>query len=383
MSRLSNALKKSARPPGVLWAGPGGPGPEGGVTQSLLGRYLSCKERFRLRVIDGWVPAPRFEPRLEFGNMWHICEELHSAGKDPMREDALFDYGQKLGDRYLLQRDSVDHWVGLTTALFPEYVRHWQDHPDVLSRKPLLQEHAFDVQYRLPSGRTARLRGKWDSVDWIDDETDGGEPGVYLQENKTKSQIDAWKIQRQCGFDLQSMFYLVALTEEQNRLDDSTVKARLSRRAGKYRELLPVRGVRYNVIRRPAHKSVESAMEKYGVDSRNGRIGEWFGRWKVLVSGADLARFKTTCLDPLLENLLDDYEWWAFCSQNRGRMDPFDYKFRYGKYPQHLARHFRWPFGVYNPLDEAGGSDLDALLDDGSTAGLVRAPTLFPELAPT
>jgi hypothetical protein len=44
------------------------------------------------------------------------------------------------------------------------------------------------------------------------------------------------------------------------------------------------------------------------------------------------------------------------------------------------AIHWRHPFGVYDALNEGGSSDLDEYLETGSTVGLEKASTLFPEL---
>jgi hypothetical protein len=42
--------------------------------------------------------------------------------------------------------------------------------------------------------------------------------------------------------------------------------------------------------------------------------------------------------------------------------------------------HWRHPYGVFDALNEGGSSDLDEYLETGSTVGLERASTLFPEL---
>lgn len=355
------------------WEGPAGSGPDGGVTQSLLGRYLSDGERFRVQFIEGWNPAEGFEPRLEFGNMWHVCEEEHAAaGAGRLPPDffgALWAHAEDLCRRFPSDRPEIALWAEKCAALFPIYVEHWADHPDQGARTPLEQEATFDSRYCLPSGRVVRLRGKRDSVDLVGA---GRDRAVWLQENKTKSGINSAALTRQLTFDLQSMLYLVALGADRaaGRLKDARglpVKA-------------PVAGVRYNVVRRPAHKSVESMLEKVRVDRKMGRAGEWFARWNVTVSGADLARFRRECLDPVLENLYDDWEWWDACFRTRG--DPFDAGRRAGEFPHHVRRHFRFPYGVYNPLIEGGSGEVDEYLNSGSTAGLRRKAHLFDELAP-
>jgi hypothetical protein len=264
---------------------------------------------------------------------------------------------RSLCDRYPLDRGEIAGWWVKVLALFPVYAKHWQAHPDVKERTPLLQERVFDVPYRLPSGRMVRLRGKWDSVDLIGS-------SIYLQENKTKSAIDAEKVGRQLRFDLQTMLYLVALGESD--LAAVTEPAGLQVRLPG-----PIRGVRYNVVRRSSHKTAESMMEKVLLDQRQGRIQEWFARWKVEITPADVDTFRRQCLDPVLENVC---WWWD------ERLHGLGIKGGARDLYEPPPSHWRHPFGVYNVLDEGGSSELDSCLESGSEAGLQRTDDLFPEL---
>ena len=349
LKRVAAKRQKRAEP---VWSGPESDAPNGGITYSMLSRFLVCRERFRLMVVEGLKPADAFNARMEFGNMWHVCEENHAKVVEEQKQTGevkvgylppLRDYCAQLGRKYPLQREQIQHWFDVTQALFPVYAHHWSRHPDVKDRTPLLQEQVFHVPYKLPSGRTVWLRGKWDAVDLIGK---GKAAGVYIQENKTKSSIDGQKIARQLSFDLQTMLYLTALESWPRHFADK-----------------PILGVRYNVIRRSAHKSVESMMKKVHEDRDAGRIGEWFARWNVPITPADVAKFRQQCLDPILEQLCD---WWQFWLGNEM------YKNR--------NLHWRHPFGVWNVLDEGGSSDLDAYLESGSEAGLQRTDQLFPEL---
>lgn len=295
-------------------------------------------------------------------------------------------------------------------------------------RTPLLQEHAFDVPYRLPSGRTVRLRGRWDSVDLV-----GG--GIWLQENKTKSDIDQQGLTRQLTRDLQSMLYLAALCEYQHDQASDDPLCGFTN---------PIAGIRYNVIRRPLSggrgsitqsqptkgskcsscngdgaeivkqrgkppKSTGSRCPKCGGSGRVGakdgeskeafyaRLGEiiksahgkewesvegehyFFKRWQVAVTPTDIERFRRETLDPILENIYDDYEWWDYCYRVKPGTSVWDTKLR-RKYSHHCPRHYVRPFGVYNAVDEAGWSDVDAYLNSGSMAGLIYYDDVFPEL---
>ncbi len=131
----------------------------------------------------------------------------------------------------------------------------------------------------------------------------------------------------------------------------------------------PILGVRYNVIRRSAHKSTDSMLKKVNEDIAAGRGGEWFARWKVEVTPADVARFRRETLDPVLEQLCD---WWRWIISIK---DPFDQN------EVNLGRfHWRHPHGVWNPMDNGAESDVDSWLETGSLVGLQRTDNLFPEL---
>lgn len=384
-SKLQTNLNraKTQKPKEPLWTGPmDGEGRNGGVTQGLLSRYLVCPERFRIRTMEGLTPPPSFNHRIEYGNLWHACEEelARTKGKDDDWQRALLQYAKGLAKKYPLQQEQVEHWYNVCKAQFPIYVDYWAKHQDVKDRTPIFQEHMFRVPYKLPSGRTVSLRGKWDAVDLIGK---GKQAGIYLQENKSKGNIDIPQLQRQLMFDLQTMFYLIALAEDK---ENSGVNAS---------DLLQshdVKGIRYNVIRRPlaggkgsikqTQKETSAQFyERLSEIIRTAHGEEWgtpdgenhfFARWKVEVTPTDIDKFKWECLDPVLENLCDDYDWWNHCLFEG---ESAFYSSGYGRH-----HHYHLPFGIYNVLTEGGITEYDEYLVSGSTVGLYRAETLFPEL---
>lgn len=405
---LSDKLKKARPRPrpraGPLWAGPCGEGPQGGITQSMLSRFLVCRERFRLKVVEGLSGDSGFDHRMEFGNMWHVCEEHHAGGLSMAKViEQLQAYARNLCRQYATQQEQIDQWYNVCKRQFPLYVDYWARHPDIESRTPLLQEQVFDVPYRLPSGRTVRLRGKWDSVDLVGK---GANAGVWLMENKTKGQINEGQMRRQLTFDLQTMLYLVALGEYQQP---------------HIRGYKSVAGVRYNVIRRPLSGGKGSIVRRKATDGAKcgpckgtgykngvkcikcrgvGRVGakpeeskadfydrvvqyirdepgEFFMRWNVVVTSGDIAKFRREFLDPILEQLCEWWEWIKDC-QNPFIRDPAKMKDRNWRDESYV--HWRHPFGVRNIMDEGGYTDVDEYLASGSEVGLRRVETLFGEL---
>lgn len=387
MGSLNDKLKKVNLPRSKPRAGPVWKGPEqDGITFSLLSRFLACRERFRLLAVEGLKPADHFNHRMEFGHCWHTCEEATQTYsskylKSETWEGRLTSYAAELAEHYPFDREKVETCYQTVRVMFHVYLDYWSQHPDVLKGNPLLREQVFDVPYRLPSGRTVRLRGKWDGADLVGK---GKRASVWLVENKTKSEVDEQKIARQLSFDLQTMTYLVALSEKPScdlhragyyRHGGGVAVGNTTRSgeapAGEY----PIQGVRYNVVRRPRQYQgkKESAADFY--DRLRGIVasspGEFFHRWNVNVSLADVASFRRRCLDPILEQLCDWWDFVSFCARNRS--NPFDQDFV-------PAVHWQHPFGVYNPLDEGGSSDLDEYLATGSEFGLQRTDNLYPEL---
>jgi hypothetical protein len=358
-----------------LWAGPCGEGSLGGITQSMIVRFLSCRERFRLKYVLGLEPHDRWSHHMGYGNMWHTCEEAHTAGTDWVEKLKLHYWD--VCKQCRMQTDEIEKWYNVCLVQFPEYVKYWSEHPDVKGREPLLQEACFDVPYELPSGRKVRLRGKWDSVDLIEAHTDerGNHTprGIYLQENKTKGDIDKQQVERQLKFDLQTMLYLVSLQEW----------------AEKHEPNGPLLGVRYNVIRRPLSggkgsirphqeklnkgkfvpaETPEHFYERLRADYIAAEPDYWFFRVRAEVSQRDIEVFCDTCLDPILEQLCCWYE------QVTGKCNPDE--LCHGVPPF----NYRTPFGVYSALEEGGATEYDAFLANGSEAGLRRVNELFPEL---
>ena len=362
-----------------LWKGPESDDPQGGITQSMMDGLLSCRVRAKIALIDGLRSTEGFNKNLEYGNLWHICEEALAAKKDWL--GPLQKYAQKLARKYPLQQTEAIKWYEVCKRQFPVYIDYWRKHPDVKERTPLLQEEAFKLPYALPSGRIVYLRGKFDSVDLIGK---GKSAGIYLQENKTKGDIDEATLQKNLTFDKQTMFYLVALEiHKEIYLQDAPPDPGYAKEWE-----APLRGVRYNVIRRPlsggrgsirphaakqtgrGFTPAESDAHYYDRLLNDYILAEpeyWFMRWTVDVTKSDIERYKTEFLDPFLENVC----WWYDLQVgNKVHVSEFDLN----------CLHYRLPYGVYSPIAEGYETDQDNFLRTGSTVGLERAETLFPEL---
>lgn len=332
-----------------LWEGPCSDGKNGGITFSLLSRFLSCRARFYVHTIEGIRTQEQFNHRLEYGSLWHTCEEAYAGKRD--WELALQLAASVLCQKYPWDQPACEHWYKVCKAQFPVYLAYWEDYAETW--ESVEQEKVFHIPYTLPSKRTVFLRGKRDGVD---SRMEGGEPvGDYLFEIKTKGDIDEELMKRQLTYDLQTGFYLTALTRDEAR---------------KHRPLL---GLRYNVVRRPLSGGKGTIKQKQNESSEEfyNRLTEYmleeperyFMRWVVDVSPLDIQKFQYECLTPLLETLCD---WYAAVSTTD---KPFE-----------TGLHFRHPYGCTNYIDESGWTELDNYLNHRSMNGLRKVKTLFAEL---
>lgn len=355
LERLSNV--PVAKP---IWDGPESSSRNGGVTQSLLGKHIACPARFKALVIDNLRPRWGFSHRIEYGNMFHLCDELFQSGGD--WKTALSQYVGQLTIHYPFDQGDILKWYRVCQIQFPVYLDYWQHHHESVTRIPLLQEQVFHVPYKLPSGRTVYLRGKWDGV-----ELDGG---IWLNESKTKGDVDPVKIERRLCCDIQTMFYLIALREELAHQDKSPLVF----------PIYPIKGVKYNVIRRPLSggKGTIKQTKNETVDGYWDRLAQYikdepekyFFRWQTEVSPEDIVAFERNTLIPCLERLC----WWWDNNLPHERTD------KISSISLLQSLNFTMPFGCPVISDEYGSEYDEYVTGSGSSIGLEPCTDLFPEL---
>jgi hypothetical protein len=331
--------------------------------------------------MEGLSPPDQFNHRIEYGSMWHICEEEHARhglekkvkGRTLISDhwiDPLRSYVQDLCRKYPMSQQQIVHWMRVCMTQFPVYMDYWAKNADEKRRKPVLQEQVFHVPYHLPSGRRVWLRGKWDGVSQYGKQ-------FYMDENKTKGDVKPEQIRRQMDFDLQTMLYLTALRSLDANCPIASDK---------------VAGVRYNVILRPLSGGKHSIRQHQPTKKNPSgesdsefyvRLGElissepdyYFHRWVVDITDKDVERFRLQFLTPILEQLCDWWEWLSYWSSKLATNDM-------GVLAEwsECYVHWRTPYGFYNVLGEGGSTDMDEYLATGSEIGLERGIPLFNEL---
>ena len=141
----------------------------------------------------------------------------------------------------------------------------------------------------------------------------------------------------------------------------------------------PLSGSKDSIRRHKATKNKPAETHQEFYARLGGRIADhpehYFMRWPHIVSARDIERFRQCCLDPILEQIWD---WWEHVQKYP---DPFMvWVDNANNRVESHGIHWIHPFGVYNVLNEGGQTELDHCVRTGSTEGLVRTKTLFPEL---
>ncbi len=375
----------------ILWHGPQDPGPLGGISQSMLEKFLECRERFRQKYIEGWHVTDRFNHTIEFGQMFHLAEE--SVGNGQPWQEPVHEYAAKLCQKYPMDQEHLNTYYQALLVQYPVYLDYWAKHEapgeDAV---PVFRERVFHEPYVLPSGRRVWLRGKGDGADSVAFWGGISYPNraTILHENKTKSEINQSTVEQRLAFDLQTSLYTTCLKliypdQEVVGVRYNVIKRPFSSGKGSIKQGEPKeincpecggKGIKRKVTceecagRGRVSKSGESStdyykrLQQYFIDAP----GEWFARWNVTITSEDLASFQHKCLNPLLEQLCD---WFNWITSTAGMKDPFQ-----------DSIHWQTPFGLWNGLrDGSGTTDYDSLLLDGSSVGLQRATILFRELA--
>jgi len=305
-----------------------------GVSYSLLSKFVVCRERFRIATVEGYRSSDR-KDALDFGTMFHKALELYAAKTTTMQITS------KLMTLY--RNTGIDQMLIRQVALI---VPHYSQYYASDKFNYVGQEEVFDVPYiSQTNGRTIRLRGRWDEVFMR-----GGK--LWLQENKTKSDINRLKITQTLAFDLQTMLYCYTLAIAKKK---------------------QIGGVLYNVIRKPGliqgkSETDEQYLQRISDDIAK-RPDHYFFRSENDLTASDIAAFARTTLFPLIESVV---AWWESIKKNP--MDPWVTED--GKPNPH---HFARPFGVFDPMS-IGLGDFFEYVTTGVPHGLIKIYTCFPEL---
>lgn len=327
-------LKKNLKPP-CNWDLYPNPNCKNGLSQSLINKFVVCRERFRLRVVEGLVPKDSTKEAMEFGTIFHKALELNAQGKTTSQIFKHF-HTQVKAKKYdmLLCR--------IAALMVPYYLKYWKE--ELKDAKYVETEEVFEIKYTV-MGKVIILRGRRDQC-YI-------QKGLlWLQENKTKAQIKEDQIQQTLAYMIQPMLYLLSI-----RHDNPGI---------------PLGGILYNVIRKPQIKQGKQSEQKYldriAADIE-ARPEHYFKMFKVDIDDEHLKMWEQRYFYPLLCQIVI---WWESVKKN-----PFDPWI--GEDGQPNPHHYLRPFGVYDPMSHGLGEYFNRVVN-GTDVGLVPNCSVFPEL---
>lgn len=343
-----------------------------GVTFSLLQRFYVCRHRFWIRTVLGLRPDEGFKHSMEYGSMFHAGLEAfaHSDGNSLITridyaKKGIKAYGTKLKSQFPDDEGKIIFWRNLAEAQFEVYANHWKK--EDLTRDYTAQEATFCVPTVLPSGRTVKVRGKYDEL-FIQKKD-------VLQENKCKGEVDEVGITSALHTDMQTGTYLHSL-DGSDLIDGRTCLDVL------YNVILRPLGGKYPM--RQKVSETEKQFQQRAIDDIHANPDKYFHRWKVSLSKTDLQNFRNRILFPMLEQLCD---WWEsiktdpmnpWMTDGWERLEGNSFK----PIRVHNRHHYLRPFGIYDPqLNQGRGDFHEFIMSDGQIArGLKTLDTVFPEL---
>lgn len=276
---------------------------EEGVSSSLLSQFLSCREQFRLSVIEGWkshdVPLA-----LSFGTCMHWClEQAYARMRPPGAGECkkLVGEFEKVWKRERpnapqRQLQVQEMAYGLAESVLPSYFVRWAGDfkgrkypvrsPSARPEKWLALEERFKVPYVYPDGKKTYVVGARDGLF----QTPKGYVRVF--DSKCLSVINEEDMQDSLPKNLQQMLYLWATWKERKSVPQGTTM---------------------NIIRRPGHRrgseeNLSRFFARVAKDVANPkRWDHYFIRIEMDVTSQEVKDWQRTFLDPVMMELR---MWW-------------------------------------------------------------------------
>lgn len=326
-----------------------------GVSQSLLQKFTVCRDRYHKHACLGLKSTDRKEA-MEYGTIFH----------------KLIEEGARMGDKYsrlklvTIMNEYIKAYHPSTESMLLAKIalmqyhkyKEWENNKPkyrYIAQEPVFKEPIIlpatnfnpcpEIQINIPKTEIF-IRGRIDEV--IDINGD-----LWLQENKTKSRIDLSLIQDTVPENIQVMFYAVAASIKYKR---------------------PVKGIIYNVIRKPGQKQRQKESDNDFIERIGKEIesnpGYYFYRLAYAFPKGAVDKWKREELIPLLYQV---YIWWRSIEKNpnnpwvdeEGNINPF---------------HGRKSFGIYDPMVTGKGEFFDLIIY-GRKTNLVEDFEMFPELS--
>ena len=253
---------------------------EDGITQSMLGEFLSCRRKATLSYKKG-LSSQYTSNAITFGSLFHAAlEQIYQTDAivvyDKLIDSLLKDYKKEVSKERIWTFEDEENQVlneGYLKILIPAYIDHY--------RKIDNNKTWFYIEKEFKNKWVSNivLRGKYDRICRSNGE-------IWIYDTKTKSRIDP-EIQNRLSFDLQIMFYMLNYSLEFDKT--------------------PV-GFVYDQIKRPAlRKGSQETMKKFMQRVEASIDDSYFQRIRVPIGRGELVRWIENEFTPMIEDFVN----WA------------------------------------------------------------------------
>lgn len=276
-----------------------------GVSSSTLGLFLTCREQFRLEMVEGWR-SYHTPLAFAFGTCGHWIIEQAYAEVDPPNAAGV----RKLVKQYeVLWRKEIPNppkyveemmqkVFGLAEALMPTYFERWMgdfygkdwypvEHNTAAPEEWIGLEERFRIPFTFDDGRQTWINGTRDGL-FSDHRND-----VFTIDHKFRSVINEDQITDTLPFDLQQMLYLWANSQV---YPDRKIA-----------------GTVMNIVRRPGHRQLKGEPDRKFYQRVADDVADpkrwdhFFMRFEMRITSQEITRWFHDQLTPIMNDLR---AWW-------------------------------------------------------------------------
>jgi hypothetical protein len=325
-----------------------------GITQSMLQKFICDRDRFHKSTVLRYRETTRKEA-MNYGSIFHKLieaaaklphfsqDQLIAKTVDFFRNQSKDDIGEILCQTAVVQYMHYRRWAAERPSI--KYIDAEPVFKEMYELPPLAYNPCNGISISIPPGIVFPLRGRIDGVIDV-------AGSMWIEENKTKGNVNKQQLAQTICSNIQVMFYAVCSQLKYGR---------------------PCYGVVYNVIRKPAlRRGIKESrfdyIQRIDMDIES-RPDEYFTRLTVEFTPEQILRWVREELNPLLYHV---YLWWKSIEQNPinpwvdldGNVNPF---------------HGRKSFGIYDAMTLSKGDFYELIVNNRMT-NIELSENLFPEL---
>lgn len=260
-----------------------------GVTQSLIGTWMNCREAARNH-LNRIRPKKPNESFL-FGSYVHHLHEYFIKDIETATNFSSREVVQKWVQTYLMKfrtsykeikefkAEEIERNLTTASILFENYILHYSK--DYKKKHWVDAEHTFEASFDIGVKKPIILRGQMDGIFEQD--------GLWILETKTKSRMNEDTLMDMLSQDFQSFFYLTAL----KAITGKTPK-----------------GVLYNILRKPGlrqgKKETKENFRNRLIETISKESDHYFVQYEIRVAESHIRDFENK-----LKVILREFvRWW-------------------------------------------------------------------------